>query len=102
LDTAITAAPLLGILGTVSGIISSFDALGMQGISDPTAVTKGIAEALITTAFGLVIALGTLFPYNIFQSCYQRAVGELESVCSVLEMIIEKLPADLKISEAKA
>ncbi|MCC6758594.1 MAG: MotA/TolQ/ExbB proton channel family protein [Candidatus Omnitrophica bacterium] len=99
LDTAITAAPLLGILGTVSGIISSFDALGLQGISDPTAVTKGISEALITTAFGLIIALGTLFPYNIFQSQYQRAVAELESVCSVLEMIIEKLPEALRMTK---
>lgn len=102
LDTAITAAPLLGILGTVSGIISSFDALGLQGISDPTAVTKGISEALITTAFGLIISLGTLFPYNIFQSQYQRAVGELESVCSVLEMIIEKLPEELRMAKARA
>lgn len=100
LDTAITAAPLLGILGTVSGIISSFDALGLQGISDPTAVTKGISEALITTAFGLIISLGTLFPYNIFQSQYQRAVAELESVCSVLEMIIEKLPEGLRTAKA--
>ncbi len=92
LDTVITAAPLLGILGTVIGIISSFDILGNQGINDPMAVTRGISEALITTAFGLTIALMTLIPYNIFQTCYQRAVEELESVCSVFEIIMEKLP----------
>jgi len=74
LDTAITAAPLLGILGTVIGIISSFDILGNQGVSDPMAVTMGISEALITTAFGLTIALFTLIPYNIFQTRYQRAI----------------------------
>lgn len=91
LDTAITAAPILGILGTVIGIISSFDVLGNQGISNPMAITNGISEALITTAFGLSIALFTLIPYNIFQSRYQRAVEELESVCSVFEIIMEKL-----------
>ena len=91
LDTAITAAPLLGILGTVTGIIGSFDALsGAQGIGDPLSVTKGISEALLTTAFGLFIALGTLVPYNYFQSRYQNFVEELESACSVLEVTLEK------------
>jgi len=55
LDTIITMAPLLGILGTVLGIISSFDLLGNSGIEDPKAVTGGIAQALITTAAGLGI-----------------------------------------------
>ncbi len=92
LDTVITAAPLLGILGTVIGIIASFDILGNQGVSDPMAVTAGISQALITTAFGLIIALITLIPYNIFQTRYQRAVEELESNCSVLEIIMQKEP----------
>ncbi len=94
LDTAITAAPLLGILGTVVGIIGSFDALGTQGMSNPAAVTKGISEALITTAFGLIIAVGTLVPYNYFQSQFQRFVEELESTCSVLEFIVQKCSAE--------
>jgi len=102
LDTVITAAPLLGILGTVIGIISSFDILGNKGISDPMAVTMGISEALITTAFGLTIALIALIPYNIFRTYYQRAVEELESVCSVFEIIMQKQPQAAKASEYSA
>lgn len=102
LDTVITAAPLLGILGTVIGIISSFDILGNKGISDPMAVTMGISEALITTAFGLTIALIALIPYNIFRTYYQRAVEELESVCSVFEIIMQKQPQAAKASEHSA
>ncbi len=90
LDTTITAAPLLGILGTILGIIGSFDALGSQGIGDPLGVTKGISEALITTAFGLIIAIGTLIPYNYFQSKFQRLTEELEGACSVLEFVMQK------------
>jgi len=57
LDTMITVAPLLGIFGTVIGIITSFEVLGTTGIEHPRAVTAGIAQALITTATGLVIIL---------------------------------------------
>jgi biopolymer transport protein ExbB len=64
LDTIITLAPLLGILGTVSGIIVSFDLLGDSGIEDPKAVTEGIAQALLTTAGGLTVAIITLLPHN--------------------------------------
>ena len=57
LDTMITVAPLLGILGTVLGIIDSFEIMGSSGIEHPRAVTGGIAQALITTATGLAIAI---------------------------------------------
>jgi len=66
LDTMITVAPLLGIFGTVIGIITSFDLLGATGIEDPQAVTAGIAQALITTATGLGIAILSVFPYKLF------------------------------------
>jgi biopolymer transport protein ExbB len=66
LDTMITVAPLLGIFGTVIGIILSFEVLGSSGIEHPEAVTAGIAQALITTATGLGIAILTVFPYNYF------------------------------------
>ena len=68
LDTMITVAPLLGILGTVLGIIESFNMLDSFGIEKPQAVTGGIAQALITTATGLAIAIITVFPYNYFNS----------------------------------
>jgi biopolymer transport protein ExbB len=81
LSTVITAAPLLGILGTVIGIIQSFQLLGMQStLTDPREVAGGIAAALITTAFGLIVALVTLFPYMLFKGQSIRAVGRMETL----------------------
>lgn len=81
LSATITAAPMLGILGTVTGIIRSFRLLGADGpVSDPISVAGGIAEALITTAFGLVIALVTLFPYTVFRARADRTLGQLEAL----------------------
>ncbi|MHC4220118.1 MAG: MotA/TolQ/ExbB proton channel family protein [Planctomycetota bacterium] len=88
LSTIITAAPLLGILGTVIGIIRSFRLLGGPsegGLQDPSAVSMGIAEALLTTAMGLVVALVTLFPYMIFRSQAERAIGRVESVIAAAQ-----------------
>jgi biopolymer transport protein ExbB len=87
LDTMITAAPLLGILGTVIGIIHSFDMLGKAGIQNPQAVTAGIAQALLTTAAGLLVALFTLFPYNYFNSRVERARGRIEKYATSLELV---------------
>ncbi len=87
LDTIITAAPLLGILGTVIGIIHSFDMLGQAGIQDPQAVTSGIAQALLTTAAGLFIAIFTLFPYNYFTSMVEKAATRIEKYATSLEIV---------------
>ena len=87
LDTIITAAPLLGILGTVIGIIHSFDMLGRAGIQDPQAVTSGIAQALVTTAAGLLIAIFTLFPYNYFMSKVEKAGIRIEKYATSLEIV---------------
>lgn len=100
LDTVITAAPLLGILGTVIGIIFSFDILGQSGVNDPMAVTSGISQALLTTAFGLIIALVTLLPYNYFQSRCALATEELERYSSTLEIIMQKIPQAGKSKDA--
>jgi len=88
LDTVITAAPLLGILGTVIGIIVSFDILGSRGIEDPLAVTSGIAQALITTAAGLTVAIITVFPYNYFNARVARAIHRMETWTTRLEAIL--------------
>ena len=66
LDTAITLAPLLGLLGTVSGMIRSFGLLGSAELSAPTVITGGIAEALIATAIGLAAAIPAVVLYNHF------------------------------------
>ena len=78
LDTAITLSPLLGLLGTVTGLIHSFGLLGDQELQAPTALTGGIAQALIATAFGLVIAVTALIPFNYLNSRLEEARHELE------------------------
>lgn len=90
LDTIITMAPLFGILGTVTGIIQSFNMLGQIGIEDPKLVTGGIAAALITTAVGLIIALATIIPYNYFVSRVEKAAKNLEKYTASLEIIYQK------------
>jgi biopolymer transport protein ExbB len=96
LDTMITVAPLLGIFGTVIGIIASFEALGTAGIGQPQAVTAGIAQALITTAAGLGIAILSVFPYNYFNSKVEKAVLNIEKYATSLEIVYEKLEGNLE------
>ena len=86
MDTIITMAPLLGILGTVLGIIESFDLLGMSGIEDPKAVIGGIAQALITTAAGLLVAIITLMPFNYLVAKVQKTTRYLENITSRFEV----------------
>lgn len=91
LDTMITVAPLLGIFGTVLGIISSFEMLGTSGIADPKLVTAGIAQALITTATGLAIAIIAVIPYNYFNSRINHAIHVMEKYATSLEVVYKKL-----------
>ncbi len=91
LDTMITVAPLLGILGTVLGIISSFKMLGSTGIADPKLVTTGIAQALITTATGLIISIVAVLPYNFFNSRIDYAIHVMEKYATSLEVVHQKL-----------
>jgi biopolymer transport protein ExbB len=65
LDTIITAAPLLGLLGTILGIMQTFTALAQGGVSDPGEVSRGIGMALIATAIGIATALLGLLGHNI-------------------------------------
>jgi biopolymer transport protein ExbB len=91
LDTMITIAPLLGILGTVIGIIASFEMLGTSGIENPQAVTGGIAQALITTATGLSIAIITVFPYNYFNSRIKKAAAIMEKYATSFEIVYNQI-----------
>jgi biopolymer transport protein ExbB len=90
IDTIITAAPLLGILGTVTGIIASFTALSSAGIDRANIVSAGIAQALITTAAGLTVAIFSLFFYNFFNTQIENAVSNIESYATSLEVLFEK------------
>ncbi len=101
LDTMITVAPLLGIFGTVLGIISSFKMLGAAGIGDPKLVTGGIAQALITTAAGLGISITTVFPYNYFRTRIERSIYVMEKYATSLEVVFEKLSKAEKVNEVK-
>ena len=90
LDTIVTVAPLLGILGTVLGIIRSFDVIGGGQIDNPIAVTGGIAEALLTTAAGLVVAIIALLPYNFFTARMEDEIGEMEGHLTTFEIMVKK------------
>jgi len=86
LDTVITVAPMLGILGTVTGIIGTFNMLNTSGMNNPTAATAGIGEALITTATGLIVAIICIFPFNYLTSQLTRCATDLEQVMHKFEL----------------
>lgn len=79
LETIVTAAPLLGLLGTIVGMMHSFRLIGGDGLVNPSGVTGGVAQALIATAIGLVIALVALFAFNFFSRRIDRLMDDLES-----------------------
>jgi len=83
----ITLAPLLGLLGTVTGMMGSFSLIGGE-LSAPGAITGGIAEALIATAFGLGIAITALIPFNYLNARTDEANHELESAGAQLELLV--------------
>ena len=90
LDTIITLAPLLGLLGTVTGMIHSFGLLGASELGAPAAITGGIAEALIATAFGLGVAITPLIPYNYLNSRMEEARLEIQDAASHVELNLNK------------
>ncbi len=88
LDTVITLAPLLGLLGTVTGMMGSFSLIGGE-LSSPGAITGGIAEALIATAFGLGIAITALLPFNFLNTRMDEARQEIDSAATQLELLVQ-------------
>ena len=91
LDTLVTLSPMLGILGTVTGIIGSFHLLGSSNAgADPTAVSSGIAEALLTTAVGLIVSMMALVPLNIFKTQTMRWARKLEQAGRHCELACAK------------
>jgi biopolymer transport protein ExbB len=92
IDTVVTAAPLLGLLGTVTGMMATFGALGEGGnIAESSAeITGGVGEALIATMCGLAIAIMGLLPFNYMNARVEQARHEVEDAANALEVIFKK------------
>ena len=89
MDTLVTLAPLLGLLGTVSGIFRTFIALGTQSVEGAMGqITGGIGEALIATMCGLTIAIFALVPFNLFTRKLAQLHFELESAATNVEVMV--------------
>ncbi len=91
-DTIIGLAPLLGLLGTVLGLIASFASLnlGDVGGTKTAGVTAGISEALVSTASGLVVAIFTLLFANTFRGLYQRQIARIQEYGGQLELLYRR------------
>ncbi len=84
LETVVTAAPLMGLLGTITGMMAAFNVIGSSGLVAPHEVTAGVAQALIATALGLFIALMALFGFNFFSRMQSHALDRMERLGSRL------------------
>jgi biopolymer transport protein ExbB len=99
LDTIITIAPLLGLLGTVTGMIRSFHVVASaSALNAPTAITGGVAEALIATATGLAIAIVTLVGYNALTEQVKRVISTMEIRATQLINIVADMQAKQGVS----
>lgn len=90
LATLATISPLIGFLGTVSGMIRSFSVIAESATRDPQGVARGISEALITTATGLLIAIPIFIAYNFFVNWMERFTVQMEeSAGTLLDSLVE-------------
>lgn len=90
LDTCITAAPLLGLLGTVTGMMRTFGSLTGDITSAAGSITGGVAEALIATMCGLFLAILGLLPYNYLNARSEQAKQEVSDASHALEILLKK------------
>ena len=97
LSTVANLAPMVGFLGTVSGMIGAFQAIKVAGDVEPSLVAGGISEALITTASGLVVGILIQFCYNFFASRIDKIIADMqEHTAGFIDVLIE---IELKGSE---
>jgi len=90
LDTVITAAPLLGLLGTVTGMMKTFGSMQGDIGAAAGAITGGVAEALIATAAGLAIAILGLLPFNYMNARIEQAKHEISDASHALDIFLKK------------
>lgn len=101
LDTIITLSPLLGLLGTIIGMINSFQVMSTVGMGQPHAVTGGVAEALIATATGITVAVVSLIPYNYFLTRVERETEVIEQYATRLELEVGSRARGEKYEDTK-
>ena len=89
LEVMVTVAPLLGLLGTVTGIIKAFNAISVGGMGDPRLLSGGISEALVTTAAGLCVAIPSLIGYRYLRGRVDRIVVQMEKDATIFSDALE-------------
>jgi len=94
LQTVAQASPLLGLLGTVFGMIKMFEAVSLAGLGDPQVLSKGISQAMLTTAEGLSIGIPALVMYNYLNSRSERMIAEIEAAASRMVARLRLQPED--------
>ncbi len=92
LGTIASVSPLLGLLGTVIGMIKVFNAITSEGVGDPTVLAGGISEALITTAAGLLVAIPSLMFYRYFQGKVEQLVLRMEDEAIKVVDVMHRSP----------
>ncbi len=102
LGTIAAVSPLLGLLGTVTGMIRAFSAMSSQGVSDPAVVSGGIAEALITTAAGLMVAIPALMAHRYLQRRIDTLVVAMEQEAFRLVEVVHGEREDEAVGPARA
>ena len=94
------AAPMIGLFGTVAGMIMAFDTMGLSGGSDPGALAGNISLALMTTAGGLVVAIPSIFCFYIFKNRFNKLVGEAQEVAiEGLDYAVATVNADQQLAK---
>ncbi len=102
LATIASISPLLGLLGTVTGIIKAFDAINSGGMGDPRMLSAGISEALLTTAAGLLVAIPALIAYRYLRGRVDRIVIDMEKSAIELVDIVESAAAGPRTPESSS
>ena len=101
LGTIAGVSPLLGLLGTVSGMIRTFKAITVSGIGDPSVLASGIAEALVTTAAGLMVAIPSLWAYRYLRGRVDGLVIQMEKESLKLVQAIDRAGGTMPLAASK-